>query len=400
MSRFASLSREELAVVVPELLLIGQLIDRSGMAWCISALGREEMAQIAIEEWMAASPIYTRRMQRALGFEGRPTWSRSSRGSSSTSGRRRSSWTSATASQDPWHGALPARPLRRADGRRADGTGLRALDVPRHRGPDLRRHRGRDQPAGAGAAGAPAAADAGRTGRPHCAWTVIIDDDHPPVELLAGVPRAAVAHRAAALDAGPDRPGLAGARRLLRAAGLRPRLRRVLALRAGPDRRRGLPADAPALPRLPPRPCSARLPAAEATEICVKQLIGIAGVAASRLHRALVPARVRSTAPRGSSGCIPLFNPVAYVATADSPAHLDGALDLAGRAGRGPPAPGDRAGGRPAPRRGGLRLARGPSTVVVATRRPTELDEVAVTRISTGAAFTFEPRRSLPITPV
>ena len=36
------------------------------MAWCISALGREEMAQIAIEEWMAASPIYTRRMQRAL----------------------------------------------------------------------------------------------------------------------------------------------------------------------------------------------------------------------------------------------------------------------------------------------------------------------------------------------
>ncbi len=28
------------------------------------------MAQIAIEEWAGASPIYTRRMQRALGFEG------------------------------------------------------------------------------------------------------------------------------------------------------------------------------------------------------------------------------------------------------------------------------------------------------------------------------------------
>jgi hypothetical protein len=27
-------------------------------------------------------------------------------------------------------------------------------------------------------------------------------------------------------------------------------------------------------------------------------------------------------------------------------------------------------------------------------------DEVAVTRISTGATFTFEPRRALPITPV
>ena len=70
MSGFASLSRDELAAVVPELLLIGQLIDRSGMAWCISAWGREEMAQIAIEEWMAASPIYTQRMQQALRFQG------------------------------------------------------------------------------------------------------------------------------------------------------------------------------------------------------------------------------------------------------------------------------------------------------------------------------------------
>ena len=50
-SRYASLSRHELAALVPELLLIGQLIDRSGMAWCISAWGREEMARIAIEEW-------------------------------------------------------------------------------------------------------------------------------------------------------------------------------------------------------------------------------------------------------------------------------------------------------------------------------------------------------------
>ncbi len=66
-SRYAALSRAELARLVPELLLSGQLIDRSGMAWCISAWGREEMAQVAIEEWAAASPVYTRRMQRALG---------------------------------------------------------------------------------------------------------------------------------------------------------------------------------------------------------------------------------------------------------------------------------------------------------------------------------------------
>ncbi|HEY0229162.1 MAG TPA: hypothetical protein VGC05_22795, partial [Mycobacterium sp.] len=69
-SRYAQLSREQLAVLVPELLLIGQLIDRSGMAWCISSFGRDEMVQIAIEEWAGASPIYTRRMQQALKYEG------------------------------------------------------------------------------------------------------------------------------------------------------------------------------------------------------------------------------------------------------------------------------------------------------------------------------------------
>ncbi len=65
-----SLSREQLAILVPELLLIGQLIDRSGMGWCIRPFGRAEMLQIAIEEWMGASPIYTKRMQKALKYEG------------------------------------------------------------------------------------------------------------------------------------------------------------------------------------------------------------------------------------------------------------------------------------------------------------------------------------------
>jgi hypothetical protein len=62
-SRYADLTRDQLATLVPELLLVGQLIDRSGMAWCISAFGREEMARIAIEEWAGSSPVYTRRMQ-------------------------------------------------------------------------------------------------------------------------------------------------------------------------------------------------------------------------------------------------------------------------------------------------------------------------------------------------
>src|ERR1700730_3161371 len=69
-SSYATLTREELAKLVPELLLIGQLIDRSGMAWCIHEFGREEMLQIAIEEWAGCSPVYTRRMQKALRYEG------------------------------------------------------------------------------------------------------------------------------------------------------------------------------------------------------------------------------------------------------------------------------------------------------------------------------------------
>ena len=65
-----SLPREQLAALIPELLLTGQLIDRSGMAHLISAFGRDGMAQVAIEEWMAASPVYTGRIREALGVDG------------------------------------------------------------------------------------------------------------------------------------------------------------------------------------------------------------------------------------------------------------------------------------------------------------------------------------------
>ncbi|MEV6772583.1 hypothetical protein AB0N05_28495 [Nocardia sp. NPDC051030] len=69
-SRYAALSRAELAVLVPELLLCGHLIDRSGMAHVLGALGREGMTGVAIDEWRLASPVYTRRMRRALGITG------------------------------------------------------------------------------------------------------------------------------------------------------------------------------------------------------------------------------------------------------------------------------------------------------------------------------------------
>lgn len=68
--RLGDLTPPELATLLPELLLAGHLIDRAGMPHAISAFGLEGMRDIAIEEWMGASPVYTKRMQRALGFEG------------------------------------------------------------------------------------------------------------------------------------------------------------------------------------------------------------------------------------------------------------------------------------------------------------------------------------------
>lgn len=67
---WAGRSHGELAELVRELLLAGHLIDRAGMPQVIAHLGREAMAEVAIGEWMAASPIYTSRMQAVLGFEG------------------------------------------------------------------------------------------------------------------------------------------------------------------------------------------------------------------------------------------------------------------------------------------------------------------------------------------
>jgi hypothetical protein len=62
------LTRAELAVLGREWLLHGHLQDRVGMPLVHTGREREEMEQVAIEEWMAASPIYSRRTQHALNF--------------------------------------------------------------------------------------------------------------------------------------------------------------------------------------------------------------------------------------------------------------------------------------------------------------------------------------------
>jgi len=63
------LSRQTLAVLGREWLLHGHLQDRIGMPQVMAFATREQMQDIAIVEWMAASPVYSARTQRALNFE-------------------------------------------------------------------------------------------------------------------------------------------------------------------------------------------------------------------------------------------------------------------------------------------------------------------------------------------
>lgn len=67
---WAGRTHAQLAELARELLLAGHLIDRSGMPHLVERFGRDGMAEVAIAEWMGASPVYSKRTQRLLGFEG------------------------------------------------------------------------------------------------------------------------------------------------------------------------------------------------------------------------------------------------------------------------------------------------------------------------------------------
>ena len=69
-TEFDHLDRNSLAILAREYLLCGHLIDRAAMPFVFAALGMEGMRDVAIDEWMSASPIYTPRMRRALSFDG------------------------------------------------------------------------------------------------------------------------------------------------------------------------------------------------------------------------------------------------------------------------------------------------------------------------------------------
>src|SRR5713101_2746398 len=64
------LSRPALAVLAREYQLAAHLQDRAGIPQVLARYGAQAMREIAIAEWMGASPVYTQRMQRALRFEG------------------------------------------------------------------------------------------------------------------------------------------------------------------------------------------------------------------------------------------------------------------------------------------------------------------------------------------
>ncbi|MGV0853631.1 hypothetical protein [Mycolicibacterium phlei] len=406
-SRFASLTREQLAALVPELLLIGQLIDRSGMAWVISSFGREEMLAVAIEEWMGASPIYTRRMQRALKFEGDDVVT-IFKGMQLDIGAPPQFMDFRYTVHDKWHGEfhldhcgalLDVEPMGEDYVRgmchdiedptfdaTAAATNRRAQIRPIHRPPRVPADR-----------------------HPHCAWTVTIDESHPEVAdhpVLEVMQRT----RAARLELGPideTDEGLAdysgplvsdfdfGAfshSALVRMAdevALQMHLLNLsYAIAVG--KRAGTNTEL-------------------AKDICTKQLIGVAGIAAERIHRAL-------NLPDGIEGAVrtlelhPLLNPALYVDAEVGPdvvsvrrsaAHEDGAWVALVTPDEVRPL---QAAVRAVDSRLDVELTGGAedwtARVVDTGTEAKEFSEVAVVKVSGGASWQFEPRKSLPLTVV
>ena len=411
-SRYSALSRAELAILVPELLLIGQLIDRSGMAWCIQSFGRAEMLQIAIQEWAGASPIYTRRMQRALGYSGDDVIT-IFKGLQLDIGAPPQFMDFRYTVHDRWHGEfhldhcgalLDVEPMG-ADyvqgmchdiedptfDATAVATNAKAQVRPIHRPPRLPADR-----------------------QPHCAWTVIIDESHPEAQSIPALDIVAETRAArwqlAAIDTADE--GRADEGR---------------ADYSGP-----LLSDFDfaayshsALVRIADEVClqmhllnlsfgiAVRARASDNTDlvtsICTKQLTGIAGVAAERIRRALkLPADIAGLAE--VLRLHPLLNPAGYVVAEiaegrlgvhPSPAHDDGAwISLCTPASAGPL----QAIATAVDPHIAVRLE-GTDTDWTAEFEQTSTamkvsPEVEVTKFSLGATFEFEPRRSLPLTVV
>jgi hypothetical protein len=245
---------------------------------------------------------------------------------------------------------------------------------------------------------------AGRT--PHCEWTVIIDESYPGVSESDGC-RALRGSRAASTElreVDHDDEGQADYSGPLVSDLQFEKFSRSALVRIADEiclQQQLLNLGFVAAVR-------ARADLATAREICEKQLVGIAGVAAERIHRAL-------DLPAGAEGALqvlrlhPLLNPAPYVDASvgtevtvrASAAHQDGAwITLCGPDSLRPL--------QAAVRAVDPHLdveAQGSASdwvvrIIVLDEPARVFDEVAVTRFSTGSTFEFEPRHALSITPV
>jgi len=394
------------------------MIDRSGMAWCIQEFGHEEMLQVAIEEWAGASPVYTKRMQRALNYEGDdvPTIFK---GLQLDIGAPPQFMDFRYSIHDRWHGEfhldhcgalLDVEPMGETfvfgmchtiEDPTFDATAVatnpHAQMRPIHRPPRTPADR-----------------------HPHCAWTVIIDESYPAAK---GIP---------ALDIVRETNAATWELTAI------DRSEEGLADYSGPlvsDFDFGAFSHS-ALVRMADEVClqmhllnlsfaiavrarAARFDQAAqlAVSVGTRQLIGLAGLGAERIHRALEsPASGRDPQPGGIEGTLrvlelhPLLNPAGYVvAETDagrlvvhrSPAHEDGAWislcspdsvqPLQAIATAVDPHVQVRVSGTSADW----------TAELVETDTPAaELPEVSVAKVSRGSTFQFEPRRSLPLTVV
>ncbi len=393
-------------MLVPELLLIGHMIDRSGMAWCIQEFGREEMVQIAIEEWAGASPVYTKRMQRALNYAGDdvPTIFK---GLQLDIGAPPQFMDFRYTIHDPRHGEfhldhcgalLDVEPMgdeyvfgmcHTIEDPTFDATAVatnpRAQVRPIHRPPRVPSDR-----------------------HPHCAWTVVIDESYPAAKSIPALDIVSQTRAATweldAIDRSDEGSadysgpllsdldfGAFSHSALVRMADevcLQMHLLYLsfaIAVRARSGSNTGLTAS-----------------------VGTRQLIGLAGLGAERIHRAL-------SLPGGIDGVLrvfelhPLFNPLGYVDAETSgqlrvhksPAHDDaGWISLCS-----PESPQPlQAIATAVDPRIEVRIT-GTSTGWVAEmsetdNAATELPEVSIAKVSGGSTFQFQPRRSLPLTVV
>ena len=363
--------------------------------------------QIAIEEWAASSPLYTRRMQKALKYEGVDIFTLF-KGLQLDIGAPPQFMDFRYIVHDRWHGEfyldhcgalLDVEPMGEdyvkgmchdIEDPTFDATALatnrKAQVRPIHRPPRTPA----DQ-------------------HPHCRWTVIIDESYPEVPFIPEMDIVAATH-AHSCELDPINPDDEGES----------------------DYSGDLLADVDfaafshsALVRIADEVClqmhllvksfaiavdkRAKEDAALARSIRTKQLIGIAGVAADRIHKAL---KLGSDA-KGALRVLelhPLLNPAAYV-SADigpdsvlvrrSPAHEDGAwVSLISPVADAPLQaiahavdPHLRAEMSGTETDWTVRFI---STDTAAKKLP----EVEVCEFSGGASWVFEERRSLPLTVV